>query len=65
MLQVSYPLEYIVGPKSSKSANKGGSGSSKKGGASIKSDSSLGSVSGTPDPDYAQALKDLKLQWLR
>ncbi len=53
-----------MGPKSSKSVNKGGGGSSKKGGASVKSDSSC-SVSSTPDPDYAQALKDLKLQWLR
>lgn len=63
LLQVTYPLEYIVGPRSTKSTGKGGGGSpGKKVGLKTDSSAILGSSTSS---EYAQALKEFKLQWLR
>ena len=55
-----------MGPKPSKSASKSGSSSpKKKTGGGAKGEGSSSSLSGAPNSEYVQALKEFKLQWLR
>ena len=59
LVQLSYPLHYTVGPKASKSGSKSGGGAGK--GAGKKSEEPPSSS----EEDYAKALKEFRLNWLK
>lgn len=72
--QILYPLEYIVGPKASKTSSSnakpnGSSLSKKQASQKLVTGTSAGSLttpsSGQSNQEYAKAMKDFKLQWLR
>ena len=71
LLQVSYSLQYVVGPKAIKPGPQKKQNHSNEGSSSSSSSSSVGGVAagggggGGGEDQYAKALKDFKLQWMK